>query len=161
MVHIAFDLHEGALASVRQDPETFTRELRIAAAVKWYELRRSLFPRRWRTKYGPDLNAIPRVARWKMASERPSTRQPSIPKFSAGAWAPVNRLFCRLPGPRAPSPFSTTRTRESPRARRAEPGGVPGRTLSSQGARHSGHAGGTEKGNRRCLVNAGSLTRHR
>ena len=40
MVHIAFDLHEGALASVRQDPETFTRELRVAAAVKWYEMRR-------------------------------------------------------------------------------------------------------------------------
>jgi predicted HTH domain antitoxin len=40
MVHIAFDVHEGALASVRQDPSTFTRELRIAAAVKWYELRR-------------------------------------------------------------------------------------------------------------------------
>ncbi|MEI7894107.1 MAG: UPF0175 family protein [Myxococcales bacterium] len=40
MVHIAFDLHEGALASVRQDPVTFTRELRIAAAVKWYELGR-------------------------------------------------------------------------------------------------------------------------
>ena len=40
MVHIAFDLHEGVLASVRQDPEGFTRELRIAAAVKWYEMRR-------------------------------------------------------------------------------------------------------------------------
>ena len=40
MIHIAFDLHEGALTSVRQDPETFTRELRIAAAVKWYEMRR-------------------------------------------------------------------------------------------------------------------------
>lgn len=39
MIHIAFDLHEGALASVRQDPATFTRELRLAAAVKWYELR--------------------------------------------------------------------------------------------------------------------------
>jgi len=39
-VHIAFDLHEGTLASVRQDPETFTRELRVAAAVKWYEMRR-------------------------------------------------------------------------------------------------------------------------
>jgi hypothetical protein len=40
MVRIGFDLDEGALSSVRQDPETFTRELRIAAAVKWYELRR-------------------------------------------------------------------------------------------------------------------------
>ena len=40
MVQIAFDLHEGALASGRLDPETFTRELRIAAALKWYELHR-------------------------------------------------------------------------------------------------------------------------
>ena len=40
MVHIAFDIQEGALSSVRQDPETFARELRIAAAVKWYEVRR-------------------------------------------------------------------------------------------------------------------------
>jgi predicted HTH domain antitoxin len=40
MVHIAFDLQEGALASVRQDPATFTHELRVAAAVKWYELGR-------------------------------------------------------------------------------------------------------------------------
>lgn len=40
MVHIAFDIQEGALSSVRQDPQTFTRELRIAAAVKWYEMQR-------------------------------------------------------------------------------------------------------------------------
>ncbi len=40
MVHIAFDLEEGILSSVRQDPEGFTRELRVAAAVKWYELRK-------------------------------------------------------------------------------------------------------------------------
>ncbi len=40
MVDIAFDLHEGNLAAVHQDPPTFTRELRLAAAVKWYEMRR-------------------------------------------------------------------------------------------------------------------------
>ena len=42
MVHIAFDLHEGNLAAVHQvhqDPSTFTRELRLAAAVKWSERR--------------------------------------------------------------------------------------------------------------------------
>lgn len=40
MIHIAFDLYEETLSSVRQDQTTFTRELRIAAAVKWYELHR-------------------------------------------------------------------------------------------------------------------------
>lgn len=40
MVHIAFDVHEGTLAAVRQDPAGFTLELRLAAAVKWYELGR-------------------------------------------------------------------------------------------------------------------------
>jgi predicted HTH domain antitoxin len=40
MIQITFSLNEGVLSSVRQDPEAFTRELRIAAAVKWYELRR-------------------------------------------------------------------------------------------------------------------------
>ncbi|MBE7485473.1 MAG: UPF0175 family protein [Polyangiaceae bacterium] len=40
MIHISFELHEGTLASVRRDPEAFTRELRLAAAIKWYEMRR-------------------------------------------------------------------------------------------------------------------------
>ena len=40
MIQITFSLDEGALSSVRYDPETFTREIRIAAAAKWYELRR-------------------------------------------------------------------------------------------------------------------------
>ena len=39
MVHIAFDLHEGNLAAVHQDPSTFTRELRLEVAVKWSERR--------------------------------------------------------------------------------------------------------------------------
>ena len=38
MVHIEFDLDEGVLARFHKEPAAFTRELRIAAAVKWYEL---------------------------------------------------------------------------------------------------------------------------
>jgi predicted HTH domain antitoxin len=40
MIHVAFDIHEETLSSVRQDQDTFARELRIAAAAKWYELHR-------------------------------------------------------------------------------------------------------------------------
>jgi predicted HTH domain antitoxin len=39
MVHIEFDLEEGVLARFHKAPGEFTRELRIAAAIKWYELR--------------------------------------------------------------------------------------------------------------------------
>lgn len=40
MVQIAFDIPEGALASLHRDPDGFARELRLAAAVKWYEQQR-------------------------------------------------------------------------------------------------------------------------
>ena len=40
MVHIAFDIHEGVLATLHQAPVEFASELRLAAAVKWYEQRR-------------------------------------------------------------------------------------------------------------------------
>ena len=39
-MNLAFDIDSRVLASVRQDPEEFVRELRVAAAVKWYELER-------------------------------------------------------------------------------------------------------------------------
>lgn len=38
MVQLTIDMPDGALASLRKDPEDFARELRLAAAVKWYEL---------------------------------------------------------------------------------------------------------------------------
>ena len=40
MIQITFSLDESTLSSVRQDPEAFTRELRVAAAVEWYEMHR-------------------------------------------------------------------------------------------------------------------------
>jgi predicted HTH domain antitoxin len=40
MVKIAFELPEGPLAALHQDTAAFGRELRIVAAVKWYELQK-------------------------------------------------------------------------------------------------------------------------
>lgn len=37
MIHIEFDVEPGVLASLHKGPEEFRDELRIAAAVKWYE----------------------------------------------------------------------------------------------------------------------------
>lgn len=36
-VRVAFDIEPGILARLHFDPQTFTRELRTAAAVAWYE----------------------------------------------------------------------------------------------------------------------------
>lgn len=40
MVQVTISVPEGALASLHQDPAGFARELRLAAAIKWYELER-------------------------------------------------------------------------------------------------------------------------
>jgi len=39
MVQMTFEMPESALGALRKSPEDFARELRLAAAVKWYELR--------------------------------------------------------------------------------------------------------------------------
>lgn len=39
MIQITVDIPEGSLASLHKDPESFAREMRIAAAVQWYERR--------------------------------------------------------------------------------------------------------------------------
>lgn len=38
MTRLTLDMPESAFATLRKDPLEFTREMRIAAAVKWYEL---------------------------------------------------------------------------------------------------------------------------
>jgi len=40
MVHMTIDMPEEALGALRADSADFARQLRLAAAVKWYELRR-------------------------------------------------------------------------------------------------------------------------
>lgn len=39
MVRMTIDVPEPALAALRKSPEEFVKELRLAAAVKWYEIR--------------------------------------------------------------------------------------------------------------------------
>lgn len=38
MVQMTIEMPESALAALRKSPEDFASELRLAAAVKWYEL---------------------------------------------------------------------------------------------------------------------------
>ena len=40
MVRMTIEIPEGVLASLHEDPASFARELRLAAAVKWYEMRK-------------------------------------------------------------------------------------------------------------------------
>jgi predicted HTH domain antitoxin len=39
-VHVAIDLPRSLLSALRQDPAGFVQEMRLAAAVKWYEMHR-------------------------------------------------------------------------------------------------------------------------
>lgn len=38
MIEVVVNVPEGALAALRKDPQHFSQELRLAAAVKWYEM---------------------------------------------------------------------------------------------------------------------------
>lgn len=39
MVRLTIDLPEEAMGAMRQDPVSLARDMRLAAAAKWYELR--------------------------------------------------------------------------------------------------------------------------
>lgn len=38
MVQMTIEMSDGALAALRLDPNAFAKELRLAAAIKWYEI---------------------------------------------------------------------------------------------------------------------------
>ncbi len=38
MVQVSFDMNRDVFSALRKDPESFVPELRLEAAVKWYEL---------------------------------------------------------------------------------------------------------------------------
>jgi predicted HTH domain antitoxin len=38
MIEVIVQVPEGAFAALRQDPEHFSTEMKLAAAVKWYEM---------------------------------------------------------------------------------------------------------------------------
>jgi predicted HTH domain antitoxin len=39
-IQISIDLPRGVLSALRQDPTGFVQEMRLAAAIKWYEMGR-------------------------------------------------------------------------------------------------------------------------
>ena len=58
MVTVTFELPEDALSSVRKDPDYFAQELRLAAAVKWYEMGRFPKARRLRLRDYPAVSSL-------------------------------------------------------------------------------------------------------
>lgn len=61
MVTVTFELPEDVFSSVWKDPDHFAKELRLAAAVKWYEM--GLVPKVGRPRF-PDYPVANSSRHW-------------------------------------------------------------------------------------------------
>ena len=104
MIQMTLDMPEEALAALRKGPQDFARELRLAAAVKWYELKLLSQERASRVA---GLSRAARVAKPKTMSRPPSTRKSAFTDPERLSWSGKPHDRSKGPGDsRTPIPIA-------------------------------------------------------
>jgi predicted HTH domain antitoxin len=68
MRHMQIDIPDSAFAALRQEPSAFLRELRLAAAIKWYEMGRLSQERAAELAAMSRREFLDALARWRVAA---------------------------------------------------------------------------------------------